>query len=79
MSTPVLQFAVSGIGIVLLLFLFVCLIIVPLVASYFIYRDAKGRNSRHALAWGLGSFFGVFVVWLLYVVVRDEVGPGGPR
>ncbi|MDS0476556.1 hypothetical protein [Natrinema sp. 1APR25-10V2] len=79
MSTAVLQFAVGGIEIVLLLFLFVCSIIVPLVVSYFIYRDAKRRNSRHALAWGLGSFFGAVVVWLLYAIVRDEVGSGGPR
>lgn len=51
--------------------------LVGLVVSVLVYRDAKGRESNHALAWALGAFFGGFVVWVLYLFVRDEVGPGG--
>ncbi|GGN16428.1 hypothetical protein [Halarchaeum nitratireducens] len=50
------------------------LLLVQLAIAYLVYRDAKGRNSRHALAWALGAFFGNLVVWILYYVVRDEVG-----
>lgn len=53
-------------------------VIVPLVVSVLIYRDAKNRGSRHALAWGVGAFFGSLVVWILYWVVRDEVGTRHP-
>jgi threonine/homoserine/homoserine lactone efflux protein len=49
-------------------------VLIPLAVSVYVYRDAKRRGSRHALAWGLGSFFGSLVVWILYFVVRDEVG-----
>ncbi|MFB6108222.1 MAG: hypothetical protein ABEJ82_05185 [Haloplanus sp.] len=79
MSLPALQVGVPG-GPELLVVLLVLLLSfgVPLVVSIFVYRDAKGRNSRHALAWGVGAFFGSLVVWILYFVVRDEVGPGGP-
>ncbi|MFB6195316.1 MAG: hypothetical protein ABEI80_04030 [Haloplanus sp.] len=66
----------GGPEIVIILLLVLLSFVVPLVVSYFVYRDAKRRNSRHALAWGLGAFFGSLVVWILYFVVRDEVGPG---
>lgn len=56
------------------LFVFALSVVVPLVVAFLIYRDAKGRGSRHALAWALGAFFGSLVVWILYYVVRDEVG-----
>ncbi|WP_096388981.1 hypothetical protein [Halopenitus persicus] len=63
------------------LFIILLIAVIPLavavVASGFIYRDAKKRNSGHALAWAVGGFFGGFVVWILYLVVRDEVGSGG--
>jgi threonine/homoserine/homoserine lactone efflux protein len=77
MVPPVLQMAAPGgpellVTLVITFFSFV----IPLVVSFFIYRDAKGRNSRHALAWGVGAFFGSLVVWILYWVVRDEVGSG---
>jgi threonine/homoserine/homoserine lactone efflux protein len=72
---PILQVGVPG-GIELLIVLFVTVLslVVPLVVAVLIYRDAKRRGSRHALAWALGAFFGSLVVWLLYYVVRDEVG-----
>lgn len=63
------------------------LLLVPLAVAVFIYRDATDRNSSHALAWAaaaffggvLGGFLGGLVVWVLYFVVRDEVGPAnGP-
>jgi len=73
MSLPVLQVGAPGAPeILVILFTFV----VPLAISFLIYRDAKGRNSRHALAWAVGAFFGSLVVWVLYYVVRDEVGSG---
>ncbi|MFB6122043.1 MAG: hypothetical protein ABEJ78_01110 [Haloferacaceae archaeon] len=77
MSIPALQFGVPG-GPEILVILFVLFLsfVVPLVVSIYIYRDAKRRGSRHALAWGVGSFFGSLVVWVLYFVVRDEVGGG---
>lgn len=77
MSPLALQAGVPG-GAELLVVLFVLLLsfVVPLLVAFFIYRDARERGSGHALAWGVGAFFGSVVVWLLYVVVRDEVGPG---
>jgi threonine/homoserine/homoserine lactone efflux protein len=77
MALPVLQFGVPG-GVEILILLLVSLLsfVVPLVVSVLIYRDAKGRNSRHALAWAVGAFLGSLVVWVLYYVVRDEVGSG---
>ncbi|GAB6860406.1 hypothetical protein ACFR97_09305 [Haloplanus litoreus] len=73
MSLPVLQFGAPGAPeILVILFSFV----VPLAIAFLIYRDAKGRDSRHALAWAVGAFFGSLVVWILYYVVRDEVGSG---
>lgn len=84
---PALQVGLPGAPeLIILLLIFTVLLIVPLVVSVFIYRDARGRDSDHALAWAAGSFFGAFlggffggvVVWALYFVVRDEVGPAGP-
>lgn len=68
-----------GIPVGVELFLFLLLSLLPLVlavvVSVLIYRDALDRNSDHALAWGLASLLGSLVVWVLYAVVRDEVGP----
>jgi hypothetical protein len=75
MTVPVLQFGVpGGPEIIVILFTLLVSFVVPLLVSFFIYRDAKGRGSGHALAWGVGAFFGSLVVWILYFVVRDEVG-----
>lgn len=75
MSLLPLQVGVpGGIEVLILLFIFFISFIIPLVISFLIYRDAKKRGSQHALAWGVGAFFGALVVWLLYFVVRDEVG-----
>jgi threonine/homoserine/homoserine lactone efflux protein len=75
MLRPLLQFGVPG-GIELLIVLLIAVLslVVPLVVSVLIYRDAKRRGSRHALAWAVGAFLGSLVVWVLYYVVRDEVG-----
>jgi threonine/homoserine/homoserine lactone efflux protein len=75
MSLLPLQVGFPG-GIELIIFLFILFIsfIIPLIISFLIYRDAKTRGSQHALAWGVGSFFGAIVVWILYFIVRDEVG-----
>ncbi|WP_324760040.1 hypothetical protein [Haloarcula montana] len=84
---PSLQIGLPGAAeLVILLLIFGLLLLVPLVVSVFIYRDAADRNSSHALAWAagsfsaavLGGFLGGVVVWVLYFVVRDEIGPGGP-
>ena len=71
----VLQAAVPG-GIELLIVLVIALfsLLLPLVVAVLIYRDAARRGSRHALAWAVGAFLGSIVVWVLYYVVRDEVG-----
>jgi len=75
MSVTALQFGVpGGVEILILLLVFLLSFVVPIAVSVLIYRDAKGRGSRHALAWALGAFFGSLVVWILYYVVRDEVG-----
>lgn len=77
MTLPALQFGVpGGIELLVVLFVFGLLTVVPLAVSYLVYRDARRRGSRHALAWTVGAFFGGLVVWILYYVVRDEVGPG---
>jgi len=74
-----LQFGTpGGLELLIVLFTLVFSLVVPLVVSALIYRDAAGRNSRHALAWAVGAFFGSLVVWVLYYVVRDEVGPSRP-
>jgi len=75
MSVTALQFGVpGGVEMLILLLVFLLSFVVPIAVSVLIYRDAKGRGSRHALAWALGAFFGSLVVWILYYVVRDEVG-----
>jgi threonine/homoserine/homoserine lactone efflux protein len=61
---------------VILFFLLVGLA-VPLAVSVYIYRDANRRGSRHALAWAIGAFLGGIIVWLVYFVVRDEMGRSG--
>jgi threonine/homoserine/homoserine lactone efflux protein len=66
----------GGIEILVILLVLLVLLVVPLVVSFLVYRDAKRRGSGHAVAWGAGAFFGGFVVWILYYVVRDEVGHG---
>jgi uncharacterized BrkB/YihY/UPF0761 family membrane protein len=77
MLVPALQFGVpGGIEILVLLFVLSFSVVVPLAISFLIYRDAQGRDSRHAFAWAVGAFFGSLVVWVLYYVVRDEVGSG---
>ncbi|MFB6161216.1 MAG: hypothetical protein ABEJ61_08580 [Haloferacaceae archaeon] len=79
MSALALQAGVPGaVEIVVILLLLFLSFVVPLLVSFYIYRDARGRGSRHALAWAVGAFFGSLVVWILYFVVRDEVGSGRP-
>ncbi|MFC6613697.1 hypothetical protein ACFQAS_01770 [Halopenitus salinus] len=61
----------------LIIFIVTGIFLIPaLVVTALIYRDAKERNSSHTLAWALGAFFGGIIVWILYFVVRDEVGTG---
>ena len=74
-TLPTLQVA-GGIELLVVLLVFLILLVVPLAVSFLVYRDAKARGSGHALAWGAGAFFGGLVVWVLYYVVRDEVGRG---
>ncbi|AHZ23558.1 hypothetical protein E6P09_14275 [Haloferax mediterranei ATCC 33500] len=73
----ILQAGVPGGPELLILFFIGLLLVVPLAVAFFVYRDAKRRNSRHALAWGIGAFLGGVIVWILYFVVRDEVGSSG--
>lgn len=77
MTLP-LQAVPGGIEMLVILMMMGIFMVVPLFISIYIYRDAKRRNSSHALAWALGAFFGSWVVWILYFVVQDEVGTGGP-
>jgi uncharacterized BrkB/YihY/UPF0761 family membrane protein len=77
MPLSALQVGVPGAPELVVVFLTLLLsVVVPLAVSVLIYRDAKRRNSGHALAWAVGAFFGSLVVWILYYVVRDEVGSG---
>lgn len=73
-----LQAGLPG-GVELLIVLLFTLVpaVVGIVVSVLVYRDANSRNSDHALAWALGAFFGGIVVWILYAVVRDEIGRRG--
>jgi hypothetical protein len=48
------------------LLLLILVVIVLSKTAYWIYTDAKQRNSHHAVAWGLGAFFGGILVWTLY-------------
>ena len=80
MVPPALQFGVpGGIEILIILLVFGLLLVVPVAVSVLVYRDANRRNSRHAVAWAVGAFLGGLVVWVLYYVVRDEVGTGTTR
>lgn len=69
-TVTALPLAAVGAGSILPLLL----LLVQLAVAYLVHRDATRRDSRHALAWALGAFFGSVVVWILYYVVRDEVG-----
>jgi ABC-type glycerol-3-phosphate transport system permease component len=60
----------------LLLIISIAVLQVVLVPVAIIYGDAKNRNSSHAIAWAAAAFFGGLAVWILYFVVREEVGPG---
>ncbi|MFC6770800.1 hypothetical protein [Halorubrum pallidum] len=73
MSVP-LQGVPVGPELFVLLVVPALLALVAVVVSALIYRDAKRRNSGHAIAWTLCAFFGGLIVWILYFVVRDEVG-----
>lgn len=78
MSLPVLQAPVpGGPELVIILFILFASLVIPLAVAVLVYRDASGRGSSHALAWGLGAFFGGLVVWILYFFVRDEVRGSG--
>jgi threonine/homoserine/homoserine lactone efflux protein len=78
MVPPTLQFAVpGGVEILVVLLVLGLFLLVPLAVSVLVYRDARGRDSRHAVAWAVGSFLGGLVVWVLYYAVRDEVGATG--
>ncbi|GAA0308130.1 hypothetical protein [Halarchaeum salinum] len=70
MTVTALPLAAVGAGSILPLLL----LLVQLAVAYLVHRDATRRDSRHALAWALGAFFGSVIVWILYYVVRDEVG-----
>jgi len=51
---------------------------VPVVcAALIVYLDAVDWNSSHALARTVAALLGGVVVWVLYFVVRDEVGRKG--
>jgi len=65
----------GGVELLVILLFTLLPVLLALVVSFLMYRDARRRNSGHALAWGAGAFFGGIVVWILYAVVRDEVGP----
>jgi ABC-type glycerol-3-phosphate transport system permease component len=60
----------------LLLIISIAALQVVVVPVALIYEDAKNRNSSHAIAWAAAAFFGGIAVWVLYFVVREEVGPG---
>ncbi|MUW16038.1 hypothetical protein GJ633_16685 [Halorubrum sp. CBA1125] len=72
---PLLQAGVPvGPELLIVLLFTAMMFLAAVVVSALIYRDAKRRDSDHALAWTVGAFLGGFLVWVLYVVVRDEVG-----
>jgi len=68
----------TGLPISLELFLILLITAVQLVLVMviLIYLDARERNSSHAIAWAAAAFFGGIAVWILYFVVREELGPG---
>jgi hypothetical protein len=53
----------------------ILVVIVLAKTAYWIYTDAKQRDSPHAVVWGLGAFFGGILVWALYFIVRDKNKP----
>lgn len=71
-----LQVALPG-GLELLVVLLVAgiLTVLSVVVSVYIYRDATARGLSHPLAIAVGAFLGGFWVWIIYYLVRDEVGP----
>jgi RsiW-degrading membrane proteinase PrsW (M82 family) len=81
-----LQIGIASPELFVILVLTVIVFAIPVVISVFIYRDARDRQSGHAVAWAsasffcalLGQFFGGVVFWVFYLVVRDEIGPREP-
>lgn len=60
-----------------MIFILLVALLVPIAVSVYIYRDAKRRGSQHPLAWGIGAFLGGLIVWIIYFVVRGDMGRSG--
>lgn len=72
-SVPLIGSPGDVYGVILLALVFWLLI--PLLVSRWIYRDATKRGRDHALAWAIGAFASgvtTFVVLLLYLTTRES-------
>ncbi|WP_123622394.1 hypothetical protein [Halorubrum sp. CSM-61] len=67
----------GGPPLIVVLILAAALVVTAVCASLIVYLDAVDRDSSHALAWTVAALLGGVVVWVLYLVVRDEVGRSG--
>lgn len=57
------------------------LLVVPILAGYWVSKDTKKRGSDHHIAWGVMTFlFGLgyvvpLIVWgIFYYFVRNDIG-----
>jgi len=66
----------SPVSLELLLIILIPAVQLVLAMAALVYLDARNRNSSHAMAWAAAALFGGIAVWILYFVVREELGPG---
>jgi len=48
---------------------------IVVAVAVWIYRDAKARGSRYAVAWGVATLLFAIVPVLLYMYLHRDVGP----
>lgn len=54
------------------------LFLLVLIASIFVYSDAKKRNNPNAVGWAVGTFFLFIIVFPWYLLTRDKHQPPPP-
>jgi len=48
---------------------------VVVAAAVWIYRDAKARGSRYAIAWGVATLIFTIIPVLIYMYLHRDIGP----
>jgi len=48
------------------------LLLVPILAALWVYRDAMSRNNPNAVIWTVGTVLAWFAVLIVYLIVRPD-------